>query len=180
MKQSTEEILCTGFGGQGIMFMGKLIAQAGLMADRNVTWMPSYGAEVRGGTAYSMTKISDEEIGDPLILRPTILIAMNRPSLLKYQSSVREGGVLIVNRSMAGEADRRKEIDIVNVPMTDMASKLGDTMVANIIAVGVLLNKQKFVTLRNVTHALEELLGSKKELLELNKRALEKGHKIGR
>ena len=92
VKINSEEILCAGFGGQGIMFMGKLLALAGLLQDRYVTWMPSYGAEVRGGTAYSMVKVSDGEIASPIVTRPDILVVMNKPSLIKYEGKLKEGG----------------------------------------------------------------------------------------
>ena len=96
----SKDFLFAGFGGQGIMFMGKLVAQAGLDAGLHVTWMPSYGAEVRGGTAYSMTKISDGDIASPIVTDPDVLVVMNEPSLLKYESKVREGGTIIMNSSL--------------------------------------------------------------------------------
>ena len=120
-------MLFAGFGGQGIMFMGKLLAEAGLVSGYNVTWMPSYGAEVRGGTAYSMTKVSNAEIASPIVANPDILVAMNKPSLVKYISSIKPGGILIANRSLTGDFDKPKGIKVVSIPMTDIASKLGDT-----------------------------------------------------
>ncbi len=174
----TEEILCAGFGGQGIIFMGKLIAEAGLAAGRHVTWMPSYGAEVRGGTAYSMVKISKDEIASPVVTNPSALIVMNKPSLLKYEDKLSEGGILISNKSMIDEASRRKDVKSVNIPMTDIASKLGNTRCANMIAVGAFVKRSKTITLRNVTAVLRELLKDREDLFNLNKAALEQGYRI--
>ncbi len=175
---NTEEIFCAGFGGQGIMFMGKLFAEAALAAGRHVTWMPSYGAEVRGGTAYSMVKISKKEIASPVITSPNMLIVMNKPSLLKYEDKLKEGGILISNRSLIGEGPARKDIKAVNIPMTALASALGNTRCANMIAVGALVKRSKMITLRNVLSALKEALAGKEDLFLLNKKALEKGYRI--
>lgn len=174
----TEEILCAGFGGQGIMFMGKLVAEAALAAGRHVTWMPSYGAEVRGGTAYSMVKISKKEIASPVITKPNVLIVMNKPSLLKYQDKMKEGGLLISNKSLIDENPKRRDIKIVNIPMTDIAAKLGNTKCANMIALGAFVKRSKMINLRNVLAALKEALSGKEELFLLNKNALEKGHRL--
>jgi len=171
----TTEIFFAGFGGQGIMFMGKVMTHAGLLAGRNVTWMPSYGAEVRGGTAYSMTKISDKEIASPVVTRPDILVAMNQPSLSKYEPMVKEGGIVIANKSLIQAITKRKGVTVMNIPFTDMASKLGNVRCANMIALGALLKKTKIFPLRTVASALKDMIGDKKGLLELNKRALEKG-----
>lgn len=173
----TEEMFCAGFGGQGIMFMGKLLAASGLLAGRHVTWMPSYGAEVRGGTAYSMVKISKREIASPVITNPNMLIVMNKPSLLKYEEKLQEGGILISNRSLIDDGPKRKGIKIVNIPMTEIAMKLGNAKCANMIAAGALLKRSKMMTLRNAIAALKEALKGKEELFLLNKKALEKGYK---
>ena len=174
----TEEILCAGFGGQGIMFLGKLLAYAGMNAGKHVTWMPSYGAEVRGGTAYSMIKISDKEIASPIVLNPTILIVMNKPSYQKYESKLKEGSILIANKSLIDNIVKRKNIKIVNVAMTDLAFRLGDKKVANMIALGALIKRINMIPMKNVMSALGEMLKGKEELLALNKKALEKGHSV--
>ena len=174
----TEEILSAGFGGQGIMFMGKLFAEAGLAAGRHVTWMPSYGAEVRGGTAYSMTKISKKEIASCVIINPTVLIVMNKPSLVKYEEKVVPGGILILNKSMIDEGAKRKDITVVTIPMTEIASKLGNVKCANMVAAGALIKRSKMITLRNVASALKDALKGKEELFLLNKKALETGYRF--
>lgn len=174
--RSCEEILCAGFGGQGIMLMGKLLAEAGMMGGRHVTWMPSYGAEVRGGTAYSMTKISTGEIASPVVTNPDILVVMNKPSLVKYESMLKPGGVLIANRSLIDESSRRRDVKTVNIPMTLLAAKLGSTRCANMIAVGALVRRSKMLSIRNIVNALREVFKDKEDLFIMNKKALEKGY----
>ena len=176
-KKHSEEILCAGFGGQGIMFMGKLLALAGLAGNRHVTWMPSYGAEVRGGTAYSMVKVSDNEIASPIVTNPDILIVMNRPSLVKYESKLKDGGILISNRTLVGDFPKRKGIAVVNIPFTQAASKLGDIRSANMIAAGALAKRSKMLSIRNLTNALGVAFKNNEDLLLRNKKALEKGYK---
>ena len=175
-KTCKTEILLAGFGGQGIMLLGKLLAQAGLAAHKNVTWMPSYGAEVRGGTAYSMTKISDKEIANPIITAPDILVAMNEPSLIKYEEKLKPKGLLILNKSLINSKPKRKDISVVSIPMTEMASKLGSVRSANMVAMGVLLKRSKLFPVRMVTGALHDMLGPKEDIFILNKKAIEKGY----
>lgn len=172
-----EEILCAGFGGQGIMFMGKLLAMTGLLSGKHVTWMPSYGAEVRGGTAYSMAKISDGDIASPVVTRPDILIAMNRPSFVKYEGKLKEGGILISNKTLVGDVPKRKGITFVNIPLTHAAAKLGDVRCANIIAVGALAQRSKMLSVRNIVSALKLAFKDNEELFLRNKKALETGYK---
>lgn len=176
MSNKTTEILLAGFGGQGIMFMGKLLAQAGLNSKKNVTWMPSYGAEVRGGTAYSMTKVSDYSIASPVVINPDILVVMNEPSLTKYEDKLRSKGILVVNRSLISIKPKRKDIKIVSVPMTDLASKLGSTRSANMVAIGALLKHSKLFPLKTIAAALKYMLGDKEDLYLVNKKAMEKGY----
>ena len=176
MKTGKTEILLAGFGGQGIMLMGKLLAQAGLVSRKNVTWMPSYGAEVRGGTAYSMTKISDKEIANPIITAPDILVAMNEPSLMKYGEKLKPKGLLILNRSLIRSKPQRKDISVVSIPMTDMASKLGSVRSANMVGLGAVLKASKLFPVKVVTAALREMLGGKEDIFLLNKKAIEKGY----
>jgi len=171
-------MLCSGFGGQGIMFLGKLLAEAGLSAGKHVTWMPSYGAEVRGGTAYSMVKISDSEVASPVVTNPDILIVMNKPSLVKYEGMLKPGGMLISNKSLIDEKSKRRDITIINAPLTDMASRLGNTKCANMIAAGIYIKRSKTLSLKNAVEALKNMLKNKEDLFILNKKALEKGHGI--
>ena len=178
VKRDCEEILCAGFGGQGIMFLGKLLAEAGLLAGRHVTWMPSYGAEVRGGTAYSMAKVSKSEIASPIVKNPDVLIAMNKPSLLKYEASVRPGGLILSNRSLIDVLSKRTDVRRVAIRMTEIAFTLGNARCANMIALGALLKRSKTLSLRYGLAALKNALKGKEELFALNKKALERGHRL--
>ena len=177
-KRLSEEVLCAGFGGQGIMFMGRLLAQAGLIAGKFVTWMPSYGAEVRGGTAYSMAKVSDRDIASPIVANPDILVVMNKPSLIKYEAKLKDGGVLISNSTLIDSPSKRKGIKVINIPMTEIASKLGDTRCANMVAIGALAKRSRMLSLKNISIALKETLKNKEELFLLNKKALDKGYRL--
>lgn len=171
-------MLFAGFGGQGIMFMGKLVVQAGLLAGKDVTWMPSYGAEVRGGTAYSMAKISTAEIASPVVTNPDILVVMNKPSFVKYEKRLKEGGTLIANRSLIGDIPKTKGRVLVNIPMTEMAYKLGNVKCANMIAMGALIKRSHTLSLRNAVNALKDFLKNKEELFLINKKALQKGYRL--
>lgn len=159
------------------MFMGKLLAQAGLDSKKNVTWMPSYGAEVRGGTAYSMTKISDSPIASPVVTNPDILVVMNEPSLVKYEDKLKPKGALIMNRSLISVRPKRKDIKTISIPMTGLASRSGNTRSANMIAIGALLKHSKLFSLKTVTGALKDMLGGKEDLYHVNRKALEKGYR---
>ncbi|MFA6141938.1 MAG: 2-oxoacid:acceptor oxidoreductase family protein [Candidatus Omnitrophota bacterium] len=172
-----EEILCAGFGGQGIMFLGKLLAASGLEGGAHVTWMPSYGAEVRGGTAYSMVKISSGQIASPIVTDPDILIVMNKLSLVKYEGKLKEGGLLISNKSLVGDFPKRKGIRVLNIPMTEIAHKFGDIRCANMVAIGALAARSRMLSIRNVANMLKEAFKNKEELFVINKKALDKGYK---
>jgi 2-oxoglutarate ferredoxin oxidoreductase subunit gamma len=174
-KSKTTEILFAGFGGQGIMLMGKLLAQAGLDSKKNVTWMPSYGAEVRGGTAYSMTKISDNPIASPVVVSPDILVVMNEPSLVKYEDKLKPKGMLVMNRSLISAKPRRRDITVVSVPVTEIASKLGSARSANMVAIGAMLKRSKLFPMKAAVTALKEMMGAKEDLVTINKKAMEKG-----
>jgi len=158
------------------MLLGKLLAAAGLASRKNVTWMPSYGAEVRGGTAYSMTKISNKEIANPIVTSPDILVVMNEPSLTKYEELLKSKGLMILNKSLIGSKPRRKDISVVSIPMTQIASKLGSVRSANMVALGALLKRSKLFPIRVVVSLLREMMGGKEDLFLLNKKAIEKGY----
>ncbi|MFH1995756.1 MAG: 2-oxoacid:acceptor oxidoreductase family protein [Candidatus Omnitrophota bacterium] len=173
-----EEILCAGFGGQGIMFMGKLLAQSGLIDSMSVTWMPSYGAEVRGGTAHSMVKIGESPIPSPTIAQPTICVVMNKPSLQKFFERVRPGGFLLVNTTLIDGSPKRGDITVLNVPVTGIASKLGTVKVANMVAIGALIRKTRLFSIKTIMAALQALLEDKGEdIFLLNKKAFEAGYR---
>jgi len=175
-----EEIIFAGFGGQGIMFMGKAIAYAAMNEGKHVTWIPSYGAEVRGGTAYAMVVIAEEAIASPLIKEPTICVAMNGPSLRKYEKKIKTKGLLIMNKSIIDIEPERKDIDILSMPITDLAREAGDYRIGNMVALGALLGKKKIVTLESLINGLKDIVSSVyHNLLPVNERAIRKGFEYG-
>ncbi|MGD2278825.1 MAG: 2-oxoacid:acceptor oxidoreductase family protein [Candidatus Omnitrophota bacterium] len=179
MKKMREDIICAGFGGQGIMVLGKVLANAGMGRDYNVTWMPSYGAEVRGGTAHCMVKISTEKIANPIVSCADTGFIMSAPSLEKFEKRIKKGGTIIVNTSMVNREVKRKDLQVVKVPFTDEAIKLGNVKVANMIAMGVYLAKKKLFDKDILSGVIEEMAMGRKELVSINIKALEKGVELG-
>jgi 2-oxoglutarate ferredoxin oxidoreductase subunit gamma len=180
MKKVSESIICAGFGGQGIMVMGKVLANAGMKKGYNVTWMPSYGAEVRGGTAYSMVKISSEEVASPVVSSADTAFIMNDPSLDKFEKKIKKEGLLILNASMVKEEAKRKDIDILKVPLTDEAIKLGNVKIANMIAIGVYIANKELFDKKLLKEVIKEMAMGREDLISINIAALEKGIEIGK
>ncbi|MBL7132353.1 MAG: 2-oxoacid:acceptor oxidoreductase family protein [Candidatus Omnitrophica bacterium] len=171
-----EEIICAGFGGQGVMLMGKLLALGGLQEDKQVTWLPSYGAEVRGGTAHCMVKISDEEIASPFIKHSDTCFVMNQLAFNKFGSYVKENGLMIINSSLVKRKTQRKKIKIISLPLTQIASSLGNIKVANTVALGVYIANKKIIKLKSMLNAMEGFAGKdKRHLLKINEKALREG-----
>lgn len=174
-----EEIIFAGFGGQGIMVMGKVLAWAAMREGLKVTWMPSYGAEVRGGTAHSMVIISDEMVPSPVVTNPTACVVMNRPSMDRYEDSLTPAGILIVNSTLIDRRAERNDIDVLEVPVTQMATDMGNTRCANMIALGALNAKLKIVSMRALVDALKEVISpDKRDLIPINEEALKAGAKL--
>lgn len=176
-----ETNLCVaGFGGQGVMTLGKFLAQATCdSTDKKVTFFPSYGAEQRGGTANCFVVISDEEIGPPLGDSMDDLIVMNGPSLNKFISTLKPGGTLYINSSIVKDSIIRTDIKIVKAPVTELALQLGNSKVLNIIMLGVYVGYTNVIDPSIVWETVEHKLSSKPKLLPLNKKAFETGLKIG-
>ncbi|MGI6778373.1 MAG: 2-oxoacid:acceptor oxidoreductase family protein [Acetivibrionales bacterium] len=171
-----QEIIIAGFGGQGILSAGRLLAYAGMLENRNVSWLPSYGPEMRGGTANCNVVISEEQVGSPILNSATALIVMNGPSLDKFEDMVTEGGIIITDSSLVARSPRRKDIDIFEIPATQMASDMGNLTYANIILIGKLLKATKIVTKESFKKALEEVLPKKyHHMIPEEIKALEKG-----
>ena len=170
------ETIIAGFGGQGVLFAGKLLAHAALQAGHEVTWLPSYGPEMRGGTANCTVVISDSEIGSPQVLNPRAAIVLNQPSLDKYEPLIQPDGYLIINSSLVNRSAKRKDIHVISIPGTEEAEKLGDKRLTNMIMLGGLVKNTGFLPLAAVEEALESSSTEKqKNLLELNRKALHKG-----
>ncbi len=170
-----EEIVIAGFGGQGVLFAGQLLAYAGMIEGRHVTWMPSYGPEMRGGTAHCTVIVSDEEIGSPIVRRPTAAIALNPPSMERYAALVKPRGVLVVDASLITQRSYRLDIQEIDIPAKDMAAELGLPQAANVVAVGALIGATGVVQLETVGQVLAKRFAARPEVFQANKRALRLG-----
>ncbi len=170
------EIIIAGFGGQGALFAGQVLAYAAMDSGHQVTWIPSYGPEMRGGTANCTVIIADEEIGSPLVLNPKAAIVLNLPSLDKYEPLVVPGGVLVVNTSLVNRTAQRTDIENVFIPVNEIAEELGNRRLLNMVALGALLAKLPVLSLDEVEKGLVDHLPERhKRLLEVNKLALHRG-----
>lgn len=168
-----QEVIFAGFGGQGILSMGKFLAYAGLEADLNVSWFPSYGPEMRGGTSNCSVIVSDENIGSPLVTDATAIVVMNRPSLDKFENTVIPGGVLLIDSDLVNREPERTDIDVIKIPAQTAAEEVGSKKIANMILLGALIEKTKVISMEALLQALKE--HGKEQFYELNKKALEKG-----
>ncbi len=164
----THEILLAGFGGQGILFAGKILAYSGLMDDKEVSWLPSYGPEMRGGTCNCSVCISDEPIGSPLVLEPSILIVMNTPSMEKFADAVKPGGVIIADSTMVDVKTDRTDVSAYYIPATQIAQENGLAGGANIVLLGKLFRETKIVTPETFKKAIEKVVPAKKAALAAN------------
>jgi 2-oxoglutarate ferredoxin oxidoreductase subunit gamma len=175
-----EKIIIAGAGGQGIMLLGKVLAEAAMLEGKYVTWIPSYGAEVRGGTAHCMVVISSTEIGSPYIGKADTLIIMNEPSLKKFNGRVKSKGLLILNSSLADDVKAiGKSIDIIKYPFTDLAVGLGHMKIANMIALGCFIGQKNIVAPKSVLAAIQAIAPQdKRHLIEVNQKALSEGLRL--
>ena len=172
-----KEILIAGFGGQGVLFGGQVLAYAAMDAGKEVTWIPSYGPEMRGGTANCTVVIADEEIGSPLVEHPPLAIALNLPSFDKYEQALQPGGTLVVNKSMVDRAARRDDIRVVFVPCNEIAEQIGDKKLLNMVAIGALLTAFGELSMDDVKRALEAHMPARhRDLLTKNMEALRRGY----
>lgn len=167
-----------GFGGQGVMSMGLNLAQAAMLEGKNVTYLPSYGAEVRGGTANCTVAVSDEEIASPVASSPDFIVAMNQPSLVRFQNQIQSGGVLFINSSLIEAEVSRGDIDIVRVPANSIAEKLGSPRSANMVMMGAFTKKSNIVSVSSVIEGLKSALKDKQKLIAINKKALMAGYDL--
>jgi 2-oxoglutarate ferredoxin oxidoreductase subunit gamma len=173
-------IIISGFGGQGALFSGQVLAYAAMDSGKHVTWIPSYGPEMRGGTAHCTVIVSDDPIGTPLVDRPDIAIALNGPSFEKYDPLVLPGGLLAVNSSIVDQVSRRKDIEIVEVKANEIAEELGSVKMMNMAMVGAMLARRPVFDLACVEQALRDHLpASKAHLLEKNLQVLRRGFAVG-
>ncbi|MGA2192314.1 MAG: 2-oxoacid:acceptor oxidoreductase family protein [Nitrospirota bacterium] len=173
------DVLIAGFGGQGVLLAGKLLAWAGMIGGRHVTWFPSYGAEMRGGTANCTVIIADDEIGSPVVDSPGALVALNDASAVKFSGKVVRGGVIILNSSLVKTEIKKPGVKIYSLPASELAEGLGNAKVANMVMLGAYLRLTGSATVEDVARALDETLPARnKSLLPMNIAALQKGYSL--
>ena len=173
----TTKILIAGFGGQGVLFTGKALAYTGLKVGMEVSWLPSYGPEMRGGPANCSVTLSDTPIGSPIVDKPDVLIAMNLPSLEKFYNETEKGGYVIYDSSLIAKEGDRKDIVTVGIPATKMASDSGLSGLANMIILGKVIKETNVLTLDQIKNSIAQMVPAKKAaLLENNIKAIELGY----
>jgi len=177
-KYKNPEIKIAGFGGQGILLMGGAMAQAGMLENYHVSWLPSYGPEMRGGTANCHVNIRDIEVGSPMVSDPGVLIAMNRPSLEKFESEVKEGGLIIYDSSLIDIEPNRNDVEILAIPATKMADQLGNTRIANMIVFGAYMGYTRLMEKGTLYESLKTAIKHKR-FLEINVKAIDLGYQFG-
>jgi 2-oxoglutarate ferredoxin oxidoreductase subunit gamma len=175
----TEEIIIAGFGGQGVLSMGQTLGYAAMVEGKNVSWMPSYGPEMRGGTANCITIVSDSTISSPIVSKYDTAIILNQPSMEKFESRVKPGGIIVYESTNIIHASERKDIGIYAIPATDEANKLNNVRVANMVLLGAFLEKKPIVSIEAIIEALKKVLPERyHNLLKVNRTALEKGAEL--
>ena len=173
------QILIAGFGGQGVLFAGKFLATKGLIEGKNVSWLPSYGPEMRGGTANCSVIISDDPVGSPIANEPNCLVAMNLPSLRRYENSVVPGGMILVDSTLIDEKVERNDVSVFYVPATKMAKDEGFSTLANMILCGKLIKESADLKFENTDEALKKVIPPRKaNLLDINLKALKVGYEF--
>ncbi len=172
-----ERVICAGFGGQGVMSMGQLLSYAGMIEGKNVSWLPSYGPEMRGGTANCNVTVSDTPIGSPIISNnATAAIIMNLPSMIKFEEEIEKDGIMLVNSSLIEKKTERDDIKAYYIPANDIAVEIGNGKVANMVMLGAYIELTKIVKKETVIEAFKKVFGpSKEHLIPLNEKALDKG-----
>jgi 2-oxoglutarate ferredoxin oxidoreductase subunit gamma len=171
-----EEVIISGFGGQGALFAGQLLTYTGMDEGWHVTWIPSYGPEMRGGTAHCIVIISDDDIGSPIIRQPSIGIVMNPASMDKYEPLIKPGGLLVVNSTLVRTQSRRDDIAAVYLPANELAAELGNVRMANVVLLGAMLGKREIVPVEGIKRTLDQHLPERRRsIIEPNKRALDRG-----
>jgi len=173
------DVVMAGFGGQGILLIGKMLAYAGMQEGKEVSWLPSYGPEMRGGTANCTVVISDRPVGSPVIQSPNAVVAMNLPSLEKFEPDVRPGGLLLINTSLINRQSTREDLAIIEVPANEIANELGNRRGANMVALGAYLGATDAVSVDGIIDVIRETFAAKPGVIEINITALKRGHEIG-
>ncbi|MCF8260791.1 MAG: 2-oxoacid:acceptor oxidoreductase family protein [Melioribacteraceae bacterium] len=177
----TEEIIIAGFGGQGVLTMGTILCYAGMMENKEVSWMPSYGPEMRGGTANCITIISDTKISSPIISKCDTVIALNQPSVEKFEDAVKPNGLMIYESTNIIEPPTRNDIEIIGIAGADEAAKMKNTKILNMIMLGAFLAKKPIIELENILAGLKQVLPERyHHLLPLNEDAMKRGMELAK
>jgi 2-oxoglutarate ferredoxin oxidoreductase subunit gamma len=172
-----EEVIVAGFGGQGVMLIGQILAYSAIKSGLNATWVPSYGAEMRGGTANCLCVISTDEVGSPLVKNPTTFFCMNQPSMDKFGQSVKAGGLVIANKSLVSNSKVAQDVEVVEVPLKELALELGNSKVENMIMLGAYIAKKPMITIEGAIASFQAKIGeAKPQVISLNRKALEAGY----
>jgi 2-oxoglutarate ferredoxin oxidoreductase subunit gamma len=167
-----------GFGGQGVLSMGLNLAQAAMLEGKFVTYLPAYGAEVRGGTANCTVSISDEEIASPVASAPAFVVAMNQPSMVRFQNKIQSGGIFFLNSTLVRALPERGDIEVVSVPANAVAEKMGNVKSANMVMLGAFIKKVNLVSLASLINGLAVALKGNQKLIAINKEALSAGYDL--
>lgn len=177
MGKHTEEIIMAGFGGQGVLFLGKILAELGMKSGRHVSWIPSYGPEMRGGTANCAVVISDDPIASPMVLEPDTVLAMNRPSVARFNKALKKNGLMIYNSSLIEGEKFRDDVRTVKVPASQIADELGNPKVANLVMAGAWVKFCGILSYDEAVKILPTVIpAKKKELAEVNVKAFSRGY----
>lgn len=174
-----ERVIMAGFGGQGVMSIGQLLTYAGMIENKNVSWLPSYGPEMRGGTANCNVMVSDTNIGSPIVTEATSAIVMNRPSLDKFEEDIVKDGNLLINSSLIDRKAEREDVKVYYIPANEIANELGNARVANMVMLGAYLELTNAVKFDSILEAFKKVFGdAKSHLIPINKEALETGAEL--
>jgi 2-oxoglutarate ferredoxin oxidoreductase subunit gamma len=179
--EMTEEIIIAGFGGQGVLSMGQILCYSGVMEGKEVSWMPSYGPEMRGGTAYCVSIISDEPISSPILTKFDTVMVLNQPSIDKFESAVKPGGLMIYDLSTAVNPPTRKDIDIIGIDAANEAARMNNSKILNMIILGAFLQKKPIIKFENILKGLKKVIPERyHNLLPLNEEALKRGMELAK
>lgn len=173
------EIISAGFGGQGVLLLGQLVTYAGMIEDRNVSWLPSYGPEMRGGTANCSVIVSSDPVGSPVVTEADAVIVLNKPSLDKFEKTLKPGGKLFINSSLIDKKATRDDIEVFYIPANELAAELGNAKVANMVMLGAYIAASGIVSKESIMKAFEKVLGERKaHLIPINEKAFDEGAKL--
>lgn len=169
------EMVLAGFGGQGVMLMGQILTYAGMVEKRQVSWMPSYGPEMRGGTANCSVIISEEPVGSPIISEPGVVVAMNLPSLDKFEPALKAGGILLINSSLVSKDVSRQDVKSYRIPCNEIAAEIGNGKVANMVMIGAIVAATGAVKPESVVAVLQKIFKNKQDMMPMNEKAIRAG-----